>query len=103
MIPFIYFCLFFFFRRSVIFIVEGNIPQYEVRRKQSRKHFMTFTYHFMIEKGESFQAVLFIPLFYSNKTPNFEKRKEKEKKINSKEQEQLIKRPKDKSVKNVSL
>lgn len=104
LILFIYFYLFLFFfgmgGRSVSFIVEGNIPQDEVRRKQSRKHFMTFTYCFMIEEGESFQAVLFLPLFYSMKTQNFEKRK---KKINSKEQEQLIKRQKDKSFKDVSF
>lgn len=86
--------------RSVIFIVEGNIPQYEVRRKQSRKHFMTFTCRFMIEKDGSFQAVLFLSLFYSNKLQNFGKIK---KKIDSKEQEQLIKRQKDKSFKNVSF
>lgn len=85
-----------------MFIGECYIPQCEVRRKQSCKHFMTFTYRFMIEKkrSESFQAVLFLPLFYSNKIQNFEKRK---KKINSKEQEQLITRPKDKSFKNVSF
>lgn len=86
--------------RSVIFIVEGNIPQYEMRRKQSRKRFMTFTYRFMIEKGESFQAVLFLSLFCSNKIQNLEKRK---KKTNSKEREQLIKRQEDKSFKNVSF
>lgn len=37
--------------------------------------FMTFIYHFTIEKGESFQAVLFLSLFYSNTIQNFGEKK----------------------------